>query len=63
MAGPELPERELELIAMIAREIAAMDHLVHDLYSLITRVSHQRSRLDDLEKLLRQHGARKEKHP
>ncbi len=48
---------------MIAREIAAMDNLVHDLYSLITRVSHQRSRLDDLEQLLRQHAARKEKHP
>ncbi len=63
MAGPELPERELELIAMIAREIAAMDHLVHDMYSLTTRVGNQLRRLDDLEKLLQQHTARKEKHP
>ncbi len=63
MAGPELPERELELIAMIAREIAAMDHLVHDMYSLTTRVGNQLRRLDDLEKLLQQHTTRKEKHP
>ncbi len=63
MAGTELPERELELIAMIALEIAALDHLVHDLYSLISRVSSQRGRLDDLEKLLRQHKALTRKQP
>ncbi len=59
MAGTELPERELELIAMVAREIAALDQIIHELYNLVHRISTQRSRLDDLEKALRQHTQRK----
>lgn len=60
MPGFELPERELELIAMVAREIAGMHQLVNELYSLSLRLNGQCRRLEDLEKLLQQHTAPKE---
>ncbi len=59
MPSFELPERELELIAMVAREIAALDQIVHELHNLVHHISNQRSRLEDLEKALRQHTQRR----
>ncbi len=55
MPSFELPERELELIAMVAREISALDQIVHELHNLVHHINSQRNRLEDLEKALRQH--------
>jgi hypothetical protein len=59
----ELPERELELAAQVAREILVIDQLVRDLYALCSRLARQRDELRKLEAQLRAHTAPKEQQP